>query len=222
MAFTSHQQPSSISANESLTCGACKVIVSSHERNSHYRSDWHRYNVKRKCVSMPPIEKKVFEDKLKSIIASGREINSMSKRKKKTALNKKIQKNYDTLISNDKNLFSQNKAPVSLLTYSCTLCSKTFKTHQQCLSHLNTKKHKIAFIKHHKNLRNQSQQINAPTDSQITPLNKLEPIKTIQNNPFISIKQKKQKQHKKRKHIETNIDDESKEDTNKHKNHKIR
>eukprot|EP01083_Nonionella_stella_P227766 807813_1 len=220
MAFTSHQKPSIVSSNEQLRCSACKVNVLPNERNSHYRSDWHRYNVKRKCVNMSPIQKSVFEAKLKGIIECGREIDSISNKKKKKALNKTIQKNYDTLISNDQwnNSLTQNKAPSSLLTYTCTLCAKIFKTHQQCISHLNTKKHKKKFIKYHENLRNEQQEeINAfhatndpqsnaesnteldtqnPTmDKNLIPLNKLQPIKTIKNNPFIAIKQKQNKKN---------------------------
>ena len=229
MAFSYHQQPSKVSATDQLICSACKVTVLPTERNSHYRSDWHRYNVKRKCVNMEPIEKSVFEAKLKSIITSGQQMDSISSKKRKKAMNKTIQKNYDTLISNDQwSSYKPSSQPKqSLLTYKCTVCEKTFKTHQQCLSHLKTKKHKQEFIKYHKRLRQMQQEeihvynatnehqnsessVQNPSMDNLIPIDKLKPLLTIENNPFISIKQAKIYHKHRGIHNHKNNDDESK------------
>ena len=222
MAFELHRQPATASAADQLRCSACKVTVSPNERNSHYRSDWHRYNVKRKCVGMEPIERSVFEHKLRSIMASGQKMDEISNKKKKKAFNKRIQQNYCTLVNNEQwqqyNTLT-TKTPSSLINYRCSLCSKTFKTHQQCLSHLNTKKHRTEFIKYHKNLRDEQQdEIQAfqatndeqpPSIDNAVPLDKLKPITTIENNPFITTKKVIIKNKKRGVHDIPN-DDESK------------
>lgn len=45
-----------------LVCNACQFEISTVEmRTKHYRSDWHRYNVKRRCAGLAePVEEKVF------------------------------------------------------------------------------------------------------------------------------------------------------------------
>jgi len=225
MAFTYQPQAAHVSSDEQLVCSACRVAVLPNERHSHYRSDWHRYNVKRKCVAMEPIDKAVFEAKLNSIIASGQQIESVSNKKKKKALNKTLQKNYDTLISNDQWQISTDNTRQrsmdelsSLLTYRCTLCHKTFKTHQQCVSHLSTKKHRAEFIAYHKNLRQQQQeeinvyhatnaeQPNAEQNAQpsmdnLVPVDELKPVLSIENNPFITVRKAKLSQKHRGVHV---------------------
>lgn len=225
MAYAFHQQPSTVSEDEQLKCSACKVIVLPNERNSHYRSDWHRYNVKRKCVGMPPIDRSLFESKLKSIIENGQKMDKVSNKKRKKALNQTIQRNYDTLVQNEQwQQYIDSKQNVSsLLTYRCILCSKTFKSPQHCLSHLQTKKHRLEFLNYHSQIRQQQRDemtaFQATNDEQqnaepatvdaIIPLNELKVITTIQNNPFIVIKNVIIK-NKKRGHHQIANDEESK------------
>lgn len=39
-----------------LTCIACRVIFDDAEaQRTHYKSDWHRYNLKRKVAELPPV-----------------------------------------------------------------------------------------------------------------------------------------------------------------------
>ncbi|KAI8366318.1 C2H2 type zinc-finger-domain-containing protein [Choanephora cucurbitarum] len=46
------------------TCLACQVAFKSAEgQRNHYRSDWHRYNLKRKVVSLPPVTLEQFSAK---------------------------------------------------------------------------------------------------------------------------------------------------------------
>ncbi|KAI9289209.1 C2H2 type zinc-finger-domain-containing protein [Umbelopsis sp. AD052] len=48
-----------------FTCMACQVAFRSGEgQRNHYRSDWHRYNLKRKVADLPPITLAQFDSKL--------------------------------------------------------------------------------------------------------------------------------------------------------------
>src|ERR1700732_3471318 len=48
-----------------FTCMACQVAFrSSDGQSNHYRSDWHRYNLKRKAADLPPITAAQFDQKL--------------------------------------------------------------------------------------------------------------------------------------------------------------
>jgi len=196
-----------VSASDMVQCSACKIAVSPHERNSHYRSDWHRYNVKRKCVGMAPLSKSLFESKLNSILSAGQQMAASSKRKQKKAAAQSVTKNYEVLTQSPQ-WEMDSPAPGSLLVYRCTLCRRSFKSHQQCASHLATKKHRAKFLAHHKALREAQQSeidvfraTNGDDPSSeaaavpmqhamdgLVPLDKLEVLATVKNNPFIEIK----------------------------------
>jgi pre-60S factor REI1 len=46
------------------TCLACQVAFQSAEgQRNHYKSDWHRYNLKRKVVTLPPVTLDQFNSK---------------------------------------------------------------------------------------------------------------------------------------------------------------
>uniref|UniRef100_A0A8C4QTJ5 Zinc finger protein 622 n=1 Tax=Eptatretus burgeri TaxID=7764 RepID=A0A8C4QTJ5_EPTBU len=48
-----------------LTCITCRVVFSSAElQRMHYKSDWHRYNLKRKVADMQPVTAEVFQEKV--------------------------------------------------------------------------------------------------------------------------------------------------------------
>ena len=48
-----------------LTCLACAAAFSTPaEQKEHYRSDWHRYNLKRKLAELPPISADGFARRL--------------------------------------------------------------------------------------------------------------------------------------------------------------
>lgn len=47
-----------------FTCLACQVAFQSAEaQRNHYRSDWHRYNLKRKVVNLPFVTLDQFNNK---------------------------------------------------------------------------------------------------------------------------------------------------------------
>ncbi|KAG0000626.1 hypothetical protein BGZ80_001338 [Entomortierella chlamydospora] len=48
-----------------FTCLACHVAFKSADiQREHYRSDWHRYNLKRKMVELPPVTAEMFTQKV--------------------------------------------------------------------------------------------------------------------------------------------------------------
>ncbi|KAJ4293712.1 pre-60S factor rei1 [Collariella sp. IMI 366227] len=47
------------------TCNTCQVAFRNSDlQRAHMRSDWHRYNLKRRVASLPPISSEVFTDKV--------------------------------------------------------------------------------------------------------------------------------------------------------------
>lgn len=50
-----------------LQCVACQHSYIVEDQKSHYQSQWHRYNVKRKVAKMPPVSLEVFEQAMKDL-----------------------------------------------------------------------------------------------------------------------------------------------------------
>lgn len=49
----------------SFTCLACRVVFKDAEnQRAHYKTDWHRYNLKRKVAELPPVTLDVFNQKV--------------------------------------------------------------------------------------------------------------------------------------------------------------
>ncbi|CEP08407.1 hypothetical protein [Parasitella parasitica] len=58
------EQQSTAPSSGLFTCISCQVAFNSAEgQRNHYRSDWHRYNLKRKVVSLPPVTSEQFNSK---------------------------------------------------------------------------------------------------------------------------------------------------------------
>jgi len=52
----------------SLICNACQApIASDAERGAHYKSEWHRYNVKRRCAGLTSIPQSLFDSQLAAL-----------------------------------------------------------------------------------------------------------------------------------------------------------
>lgn len=48
-----------------FTCTACGVTFADAEsQKAHYKSDWHRYNLRRKVAGLPPVDKGSFDRRL--------------------------------------------------------------------------------------------------------------------------------------------------------------
>ncbi|RFU29956.1 hypothetical protein B7463_g6395, partial [Scytalidium lignicola] len=60
-----------ISSTHPYTCNTCQVAFRNSElQRGHMRSDWHRYNLKRRVTSLPPISSEVFTEKVLQAQAS--------------------------------------------------------------------------------------------------------------------------------------------------------
>ncbi|KAF8420220.1 C2H2 type zinc-finger-domain-containing protein [Tirmania nivea] len=56
-----------------FTCNTCQVAFrSSEQQRSHMHTDWHRYNLKRRITSLPPLASEVFAEKVLHIQATNR------------------------------------------------------------------------------------------------------------------------------------------------------
>ncbi|KAI9768387.1 MAG: hypothetical protein M1839_004124 [Geoglossum umbratile] len=63
--------PSNVPPSHPFTCNTCQVAFRSGElQRGHMRSDWHRYNLKRRVASLPPIASEVFAEKVLTAQAS--------------------------------------------------------------------------------------------------------------------------------------------------------
>ncbi|CAO3702375.1 unnamed protein product [Rhizopus stolonifer] len=60
--------------NQLFTCLACQVAFpTSEKQRTHYRSDWHKYNLKRKIAQLTPISAEQFAQKVLAQQTKGRE-----------------------------------------------------------------------------------------------------------------------------------------------------
>ncbi|KAG2208151.1 hypothetical protein INT47_010513 [Mucor saturninus] len=61
-----------------FTCLACQVAFQSAEaQRNHYRSDWHRYNLKRKVVNLPFVSLDQFNNKTEARVAKEKEAKTV-------------------------------------------------------------------------------------------------------------------------------------------------
>lgn len=50
-----------------LTCVTCQIVFETGETHRiHYKTDWHRYNLKRKIINLPPVDRPTFESRILS------------------------------------------------------------------------------------------------------------------------------------------------------------
>lgn len=48
-----------------LTCISCQIVFETGETHRvHYKTDWHRYNLKRKIINLPPVDQPTFESRV--------------------------------------------------------------------------------------------------------------------------------------------------------------
>jgi hypothetical protein len=51
---------------QAMTCITCRLtFASADEQKSHYKTDLHRFNLKRKIAQLPPVNEETFEQKMK-------------------------------------------------------------------------------------------------------------------------------------------------------------
>jgi len=62
-----------------LTCVTCQIVFETAETHRiHYKTDWHRYNLKRKIINLPPVDCPTFESRIISQQVKQNEENSKS------------------------------------------------------------------------------------------------------------------------------------------------
>lgn len=74
------------------TCNSCDLAFPTpDDQRNHMKSDWHRYNLKRRVAELPPIDEDLFNSKVASlsITEGGADSNNVEKKKKEVQLTKK-------------------------------------------------------------------------------------------------------------------------------------
>ncbi|MES1916056.1 MAG: hypothetical protein MHM6MM_007913 [Cercozoa sp. M6MM] len=69
--------------DQRVFCNACQVFA---DGRAHYREQWHRYNVKRRCNDLAPIAKELFEAKLTALKRRQGEQDEEDEEQKRAAL----------------------------------------------------------------------------------------------------------------------------------------
>lgn len=98
--------------NFNFTCLACRVtFISAELQREHYRSEWHRYNLKRKVAELPPVTKEAFEKiEIHYNSSSGNQIDQNDKNDKFYC--KICRKQFNTKKSYDQHIGSKKHAEV--------------------------------------------------------------------------------------------------------------
>lgn len=61
---------------DNFTCITCQVLFQTAElQREHYKLDWHRYNLKRKVASIPPVTLEEFEHRVKQHKENAENVN---------------------------------------------------------------------------------------------------------------------------------------------------
>jgi pre-60S factor REI1 len=106
------------------TCTACRLEFElPGEQKEHFRSDWHRYNLKRKVVELPPVTEEQFNQRMQKVVAEKQA--QIEKDPKQKQLKKREE---------------MAKAGVKTMT-KCVPCNKTFSNANAFENHLSSKKH---------------------------------------------------------------------------------
>eukprot|EP01006_Ploeotia_vitrea_P040571 TRINITY_DN66434_c8_g1_i1.p1 TRINITY_DN66434_c8_g1~~TRINITY_DN66434_c8_g1_i1.p1 ORF type:complete len:480 (+),score=259.99 TRINITY_DN66434_c8_g1_i1:89-1441(+) len=101
-----------------MRCVSCAVdLASVEERTAHYRAEFHRYNVKRRCANLPPIDEPTFLAQLAQLAkASGGKASRSDAQRQQQQQQQSV--------------------------FHCGLCRKSFKSESLHEQHLRSKKHR--------------------------------------------------------------------------------
>ena len=78
-----------MSSSGVYTCNSCVLTFdASDEQRAHMKSDWHRYNLKRRVAQLPPISFETFDSKVSAAAAS----TSKSAEKEKPVTKKELKR----------------------------------------------------------------------------------------------------------------------------------
>ena len=66
-----------------LTCITCSVgFKEAFDQRDHYKTDWHRYNLKRKVAELPPVKESDFKGRMDKHEEQRKALNGETKVKK--------------------------------------------------------------------------------------------------------------------------------------------
>jgi len=130
-----------------MTCISCRMsFLNSKEQREHYKTDLHRFNLKRKVAELPPVTLEVFQQKVETTPS--------------TSTPTTTQKNQPTRAGSD---------------FKCGMCRKTFSSENAMLTHHKSKKHrdnlKNEEVKSAAHAGNQSPDDSQPMDESSSPQN---------------------------------------------------
>ncbi len=98
----------------SYTCISCRVAFADGEvQRAHYKSDWHRYNLKRKVADMPPVTAENFQERvLAQRAAAEQQLNSAAITEGCAVCNKKFSSTnaYQNHLQSHKHLQAERQA----------------------------------------------------------------------------------------------------------------
>src|SRR4051794_39635219 len=102
------------------------------ERRDHYRSDWHRYNLKRKVAVLPPVSAEGFKQRELGMFAAVDCSRAIPEHPHTTV----------TLGISAQQVKTQADVERAQFSAECVACGKTYFTHNAYQNHLQSSKHK--------------------------------------------------------------------------------
>lgn len=148
----------------SFTCMSCGLLFdTSSEQKAHFKSEFHRFNLKRKCVGLPPVSEEAYLASLKpkteqpapaapEAVASSpkepqtatTEVVTENTDKKSTEIegfHKKSSKKGEKMTKKSKQAQKAQKTAKTQSQFFCVVCDKTFRSTRQFEIHYGSRKH---------------------------------------------------------------------------------
>ncbi|PWN21114.1 hypothetical protein BCV69DRAFT_282611 [Microstroma glucosiphilum] len=118
------------------TCMSCLVgFHSPLDQRTHYRSDLHRYNMKRQVAGLPPVRQDAFQQKVQQ---------------------------RDSIPLRDQ---EEQQLQASAQRFRCQDCAKSFASDNALTTHLKSRKHKGTAAKNHLNIHRQQSPLSSATST---------------------------------------------------------
>ena len=90
-----------------FTCNTCNLqFPTAEDQRGHMKSEWHRYNLKRRVAQLPPIDEDLFNSKVASLTKADEE---SSKDKKQLTKRTKKKRKKEAILQQKKQILEQAK-----------------------------------------------------------------------------------------------------------------
>lgn len=126
-----------------FTCNTCMLQFEAPDaQRDHMRTDWHRYNLKRRVASLPPITQHVFETKVQALANKPSDPIAEKKLNKKLKKQQRLEereKENEKLTEEEiieKQIQKKLSKGVELSATSCLFCKKTFPAVDKTSDHM--------------------------------------------------------------------------------------